>query len=260
MGAAAKSARSHLTIAHTGTGHPEAPGTASGVYHPAETCGAARWISTTPDCKRGARRIEAKYPGGLALRVHRALSWLARAERSDGDDDARFIFLWISLNAAYGDEIQRETAPEQAILDRFFSRLVALDSANLLYELVWAKFPGPVRLLLDNRYVFQPFWGPPERQDRRGALETQLRGREGQGPARPRRPQPHGHRSGHRPGAPVHATQPAHPTAGATWHSSINRDQVRDGTAILADLVPRVIHLMMANPEEDWGDPSYPVV
>ena len=47
---------------------------------------------------------------------------------------------------------------------------------------------------------------------------------------------------------------------GATWRSSVNRDQIRDGTEILADLVPRVIHLLIVNPDEDWGDPCYPVV
>ena len=47
---------------------------------------------------------------------------------------------------------------------------------------------------------------------------------------------------------------------GATWRSSVNRVQIRDGTQILADLVPRVIHLLIENPGEDWGDPCYPVV
>ena len=48
-----------------------------------------------------ARRIETKGADGLGLRVHRALSWLDAAERCGDDDDARFIFLRISLNAAY---------------------------------------------------------------------------------------------------------------------------------------------------------------
>ena len=47
---------------------------------------------------------------------------------------------------------------------------------------------------------------------------------------------------------------------GATWRGSVNRDQIRDGTAILNDFVPLVIHLLMDNPDEDWGDPCYPVV
>ena len=105
-----------------------------------------------------ARRLGSRNTDGLGLRVHRALSWLEAAERCEDDNDARFIFLWISLNAAYADEIQRESAPEQAVLDRFLQHLVELDTANLLYDLVWSRFAGPFRMLLDNRFVFQPFW------------------------------------------------------------------------------------------------------
>lgn len=45
------------------------------------------------------------YHPNLALRVHRALSWLNRAEQADGLD-GRFIFLWIAFNAAYATEIE----------------------------------------------------------------------------------------------------------------------------------------------------------
>ncbi|WOA30142.1 HEPN domain-containing protein [Alloalcanivorax xenomutans] len=44
------------------------------------------------------------YPDNLSLRVHRALSWLDRAEQ-EADPDSRFIFLWIAFNAAYATEI-----------------------------------------------------------------------------------------------------------------------------------------------------------
>ena len=47
---------------------------------------------------------------------------------------------------------------------------------------------------------------------------------------------------------------------GATWNSGVNRDQMRDGTAILAFLVPVFIDLMMDAPDQDWGAPFYPVV
>jgi len=47
---------------------------------------------------------------------------------------------------------------------------------------------------------------------------------------------------------------------GSTWNSSINREQVRDGANILAQLVPVIIAILMAHPEADWGDPCYPVV
>lgn len=47
------------------------------------------------------------HPVGLALRVHRAVSRLNRAERCT-DDDGRFIFLWIPFNSAYSQQFDLE--------------------------------------------------------------------------------------------------------------------------------------------------------
>ena len=44
------------------------------------------------------RAMRDGFPDGLALRVHRALSWLGRAEAEHDDDDIRFILLlWMPL-------------------------------------------------------------------------------------------------------------------------------------------------------------------
>lgn len=43
-------------------------------------------------------------------------------------------------------------------MQRFLRMLVAVDHDNLLYTLVWNKFSGPIRALLDNKFVFEPFW------------------------------------------------------------------------------------------------------
>jgi len=40
---------------------------------------------------------------------------------------------------------------------------------------------------------------------------------------------------------------------GATWNSSINRDQVRDGAAVIGWLLPIFIDIMMDNPQQEWG-------
>ena len=48
--------------------------------------------------------------------------------------------------------------------------------------------------------------------------------------------------------------------SGATWNSRVNRDQVRDGAAILAFLMPVFVDVMMDKPSKDWGRPFYPVV
>ena len=47
---------------------------------------------------------------------------------------------------------------------------------------------------------------------------------------------------------------------GSTWNSAVNRDQVKDGTQILAFLIPIFVDIMMDNHESDWGLPYYPVV
>tara|TARA_R110002073_G_scaffold223906_3_gene384137 strand:- start:79 stop:450 length:372 start_codon:yes stop_codon:yes gene_type:complete len=96
---------------------------------------------------------------GLTLRIHRALSWLDRAEKSE-DSDSKFIFHWIAFNAAYANEIiENDRAPEQKVFGKFISKLVDLDKEEVLYKLIWQELSGSIRILLDNKYVFQPFWG-----------------------------------------------------------------------------------------------------
>ncbi|WP_404300075.1 hypothetical protein [Alicycliphilus denitrificans] len=47
---------------------------------------------------------------------------------------------------------------------------------------------------------------------------------------------------------------------GATWNSSVNRAQVRDGRALLARVLPVMLGVMMDCPERFEGRPFYPVV
>jgi len=64
----------------------------------------------------------------LSLRIHRALSWLHKAELSENDLDAQFIFLWISFNAAYAVDVDLEyRTTENGMFRQFFESLVRLD-------------------------------------------------------------------------------------------------------------------------------------
>ena len=47
---------------------------------------------------------------------------------------------------------------------------------------------------------------------------------------------------------------------GATWNSSVNRAQVRDGRALLARVLPAMLGVMMNCPARFEGQPFYPVV
>ena len=102
------------------------------------------------------------WPEHLGLRVHRALSWLHRAEQlaQGGDTDGEFIFLWIAFNAAYATEIdEKYRESEQQTFRAFLQKLTELDAGRKRFDaLVWQEFPKSIRVLLDNRYVFADFW------------------------------------------------------------------------------------------------------
>ena len=46
---------------------------------------------------------------------------------------------------------------------------------------------------------------------------------------------------------------------GATWNSSVNRNQVNGCNSLLKVLVPLFTEIMLNNPNEDWGSISFPV-
>ena len=106
-------------------------------------------------------------PDALQLRIHRALSWIGRAEREADDDDAAFIFYWIAFNAIYAEDSQEtEWASERRSFREYFGKIVGLDEDNVVYDAIWERFSHEIRVFLNNRYVFEPFWkyhnGAPE--------------------------------------------------------------------------------------------------
>jgi len=212
--------------------------------------------------KTRQRQERDAWPENLGLRVHRALSWLNRAEQlGDQDDlDGQFIFLWVAFNAAYATEIdEKYRESEQQTFRAFLDKLAGLDAAQKRFDaLVWTEFPKSIRVLLDNRFVFADFWhwqngSLPEaeykskfaaanrkahlalgRQDTVTVLSIVL--------------------------SRIYVLRNQLVHGGATWGSSINREQLRDCTNFMAKLVPLVIEIMMDHPETLWGQGVYPVV
>ena len=202
--------------------------------------------------------VEDRLPEHLGLRVHRALSWLEKAERELDDPDAAFIFYWIAFNAAYTQDRPRSLdSTERNQFADFFDTILSLDAGHTVYDAIWKRFSDSIRVLLDNRFVFQPFWNHHAGRGHESwerAFESSKRR--------------------------VHDALATRDTnvilstlfdrlyvlriqlmhGGASWGSSVNRDQVRDGATILAFLVPLFVALMMSRPEIDWGPPDYPVV
>jgi hypothetical protein len=208
--------------------------------------------------KEKQRAVRAAFPPPLGLRTHRAISWLGRAEEEGDDLDVRFILLWVGFNSAYAGDLSADVNGERGAFRGFFEALVALDTTHRIYNAVWERFPHEIRLLLDNKYVFSPFWAHHNGTLGYEDWETRL--------AQSRRV--------------VASAMAARDTVrilsvvfdrlyvlrnqlvhgGATWNSSVNRNQVRDGAAVLGWLLPIFIDLMMDHPTRDWGRPFYPVV
>jgi hypothetical protein len=216
----------------------------------------ARTRLTFEILKEKQRRLREGFPQDFGLRVHRSISWIGRSEAESDDAAATFLFLWIAFNAAYADE--RDVRGEREAFAWFFGMFRDLDGSGRIYDAVWSRFPGAIRLFLENRFVFGPFWshqngitGYEDWEDRFNAAKRAF-----------------------------HAALAAQDTArilsmlfdrlyvlrnqlihgGATWNSKVNRDQLRDGAEILGCLVPIMVDIMMDNSSEDWGRPFYPVV
>lgn len=159
------------------------------------------------------------------------------------------------MNGLYSmNEDRFEQLPEQERFAEFVDRLVASDGDERFYNLLWNKFSGPVRLLIENKFVYGPFWDVQRGEardwergfqrsiadanqalskknllyllrivlDRLYMLRNQL----------------------------IHG--------GATYKSSVNRAQVNDGGNLLISLLPMIIEIMISEPEEDWGRIYFP--
>lgn len=148
------------------------------------------------------------YPESTRIRVHRAISWLARAEAEPDDHDARFLFLWIAFNAAYAREFGVEgNARDQ--LKAFFDHLLALDTERRLATLQTEQFIGPIRTMIGNRFVFEPFWRALREHDASERWKEQFDAAAKRALRRARRESRPGSLDSVRP--PLRAAQPARP-------------------------------------------------
>ncbi len=204
-------------------------------------------------------------------RIRRSLAWLERSRQESTEDMDRFVFLWIAFNAAYGNEaalrdfverdVEDERGSESYRFRTFLRNIVEKDADGNLERIVWEEFSGPIRILLGNPYVFRPFWRSvwnPERDgDWRRSFEDS---KKVAGSALARRD--------------IFTVlsvvfdrlytlrnQIFH--GGATWPGGFGKDQIRDGSRIMASLVPAILDIMQRdidhNPDSDlWGKVAYP--
>lgn len=192
------------------------------------------------------------------IRLHRARSWLRQAEAvHESDPDGCFIFLWIAFNAAYARQFG-EGETERKRLRGFIDGLLQVDTGQRLHALVMQQFSGPIRCLIGNRFVFEPFWQALRAHDASDRWQKDFAAANKQAMAAVLE----------RDTARVYdivlarlyvlRNQLVH--GGATHGSRVNRQQLMDANRLMRALVAQVIELMAANPGHDWGEILYPPV
>ncbi len=203
------------------------------------------------------RHVRDNQPENLRVRIHRAISWLARAEQETGDLDAQFIFLWISLNAAYAADFGFEQS-EREQTRAFIGRVLANDQEGRLQDAAFQKFTGPIRTMIENRFVFEPYWRAMREHDSSDRWETQFAASKRVAMKALMERQTDVVLSIVLDRLYVLRNQLVH--GGATWNSGANRAQVRDGASILMTLMPIIIDLLIDDPAKEFEGVAYPLV
>lgn len=194
-----------------------------------------------------------------STRLHRALSWLNCAAKQQYDVDLQLISLWIAFNACYAvDQGGSESLAERFAFQGFVEKLVRHDHAKQIYACLWKTYSGPVKALIKNPYVYSGFWQAKredvDNEDWRVGFD-QLSVSALNHLSRQNVPQLLGIVLDR---LFVLRNQLIH--GGATYASQVNREQVEDGTQLLASLVPIMIEIMLRTEHEDWGNIYYPVL
>ena len=203
--------------------------------------------------------FHARTHGDVALRTYRAIRWFERAERESdsGDKDVAFILYWIAFNAAYARDMGGEQiGGERSRFGGYFASLVALDSGSTIHNAIWDRFSGPIRILLNNQYLYGPFWDHANGDSRCDDWRSSFEGSK---------------RLVHRALAQrstylvldvlferLYTLRNQLVHGGATQNSSLNRDSVRDAAKIMSFLVPVFLQIMLDHPESTWGPAWYP--
>ncbi|EKA7348162.1 TPA: hypothetical protein I7135_10335 [Vibrio vulnificus] len=208
--------------------------------------------------KHRHRNERQDYSQALSTRIHRALSWLQKAELCE-DDDSKFTFLWIAFNSAYAQEFeQKVNFGERGLYQEFLTRLVELDSENLLSNIVWQNYSGAIRAVLNNEFILESYW------NYHSGRITEDQWKDARSKAKIAANTALGHNNTALVLSVVFSrlytlrNQIIH--GGATFGSSANRKQLRDCTVLIEQILPVIIKIMMDNRNELWGDPVYPLV
>ena len=198
------------------------------------------------------------------LRYQRFMRWSQRAkELYEAEDyDTAFILYWIAFNALYtSEEHVKANTPEPNQHRGFFVAIHDLDQKGLIYNKVWSMSTNAIRVLMQNEYIYEPFWEYQRTKGTMNEVHTNWHAEQKQQNRQAQR------RLQERDGLPgvfqliferlyVLRNQLIH--GSATYQGSVNREQVKSGAQILHSLLPEIGTVFKQHPEAQWGTPPYP--
>ena len=216
---------------------------------------------------REKRKIPDKYEP-LRLRAHRIISWGRRADQEMEDLDARFIFLWIGLNAAYSKDPDAAAAGRNdkknlEELRSYLNILVSLDS-RLVHNVFWKGSVFQASLsLLEDEYLYNPFWKSRTPRDKHKNWRTQWEADKSEfvqaqffSDTQKKHDVPKLLSDTVFKRLSVLRNQLVH--GSATWKSKHTRKALRRGVRVLERTLPVFVDLMIKNPHsKKWGTPRY---
>jgi hypothetical protein len=141
-----------------------------------------------------------------------------------------------------------------------------MDKEKAIYDCLWHEYSGPVKALIKNPYVFDPFWqyqrSQVEQKQGDDNAENQWRAEFDQSSiealnclSREKVPELLAIVLDR-----LYVLRNQVLQGGATYQSSVNREQVQDGVKLLSSLMPIIIRIMLNANDKDWGELAYPVV
>lgn len=218
--------------------------------------------------KQDLRSRRAELSQVHSTRLHRSLSWLkAAGEQLESKNiDQAFINLWISFSACFYIEGEEPIAP-------FIEKLVSFDDKQRIYTCLWNEYSQSVKALIKNPYVFAEFWKAQRLMSEQlnddglaggssDDIDAAWRASFNQSSVEAL------NYLSRKKVAPLfsivldrlYVLRNQVLQGGATFQSQVNREQVEDGVALLSNIMPIIVRIMLSSSDEDWGDIAYPVI
>ena len=216
----------------------------------------------TADLYAMYRERHAELSSDNQLRLRRCLSWLEKAanEHTEEDFDTSFIFHWVAFNSMYATS---ETENQPALFKVYLEKITGLDYNHSIRNALQPLYGPHISPLLRTRYVYGIYWKYDLDQDTRSQTDATWEEK--------RKNLTRTISTGLTASGDInHAlncifdllyvlrNQLIHGLA--TYKGSVNRDQVRNGSMILAKAVPCFAVLMLGYPDQDWGQSPYPPI